>query len=63
MSSAGDWFKHVGNKIKSTAKKVGDVGGFTDNPMTKPGQMVKGLETNTGPGQSDDASKDTEHDA
>ena len=63
MSSAGDWFRHVGNKIKDTAKKVGDVGGFTDNPITKPGQMVKKFETNKGPGQNDDASKDTEHDS
>ena len=63
MSSAGKWFRHVGNKIKETAKKVADVGGFTDNPMTKPGKMVKKFEENKGPGQSDDASKDTEHDA
>ena len=63
MSSIGHWFRHVGNKIKDTAKKVGDVGGFTDNPVTKPGQMVKKFETNKGPGQNDDASKDTEHDS
>ena len=34
----GHWFRHLGHQIKDTAKKVGDVGGFTDNPMTKPGQ-------------------------
>ena len=63
MSSIGHWFRHVGHQIKDTAKKVGDVGGFVDNPVTKPGQMVKKFETNKGPGQNDDASKDTEHDA
>ena len=31
--------------------------------VIKPGQMVKKFETNKGPGQNDDASKDTEHDA
>ena len=61
--SIGHWFKHLGHQIKDTAKKVGDVGGFTDNPVTKPGQMVKKFETNKGPGQSDDAAKDTGHDA
>lgn len=49
--------------MSSAGKKVGDVGGFTDNPVTKPGQMAKKFEENKGPGQSDDASKDTEHDA
>ena len=61
--SIGGWFRHVGHKIKDTAKKVGDVGGFTDNPVTEPGQMVKKFETNTGPGQDDDPADDTEHDA
>ena len=61
--SIGGWFRHVGHKIKDTAKKVAIVGGLTDNPMTKPGHMVKDFEDNKGPGQSDDASKDTEHDA
>ena len=59
--SIGHWFRHVGHQIKDTAKKVADVGGLTDNPMTKPGHMVKDLETNKGPGQNDDPAKDTGH--
>ena len=62
MKSIGHWFRHLGHQIKDTAKKVADLGGLTDNPMTKPGQMAKKFEENKGPGQSDDASKDTEHD-
>ena len=61
--SIGHWFRHLGHQIKDTAKKVAIVGGLTDNPMTKTGHMVKDFEDNKGPGQSDDASKDTEHDA
>ena len=62
--SIGHWFRHLGHQIKDTAKKVADVGGLTDNPMTKPGKMVKEFRGQQGAGaESDDASKDTEHDA
>ena len=61
---SGDWFRHVGNKIKDTVKKVGDVGGFTDNPVTKPiWQMVKKFETNKGPGQNEKDTESRTHDS